>query len=295
MILADFHKNFLKLNYLVTQKNPWFNIFHDWAHDALVTKNGYCLAYVEEKLQTELETYERQAEESLALLLDEEGVEVVQHEAVPDEKNPVPVVDPATGQPAIDPMTGQPMMQPRMLHTVTIRKTKPAKNLCFRVLPPERTKVDINTDSFSLEHCKYFEYWDTLTISDLRALGFEVPDDIGSGDDELDDTEERRARDLYDEETIENDNQVDPSLRRVRARMIWISHDTDEDGIAELQYCVRVGSQILNKDGKPAIYPVTRIPVACVTPNINPHRHIGTSEIDITLANMVLASSLMPM
>jgi hypothetical protein len=142
------------LNYLVTQKNPWFNIFLCWAHDALVSKNGYCMAYVEEKLHTELETYERQSDEALALLMQDEGVEVVQGSSEPDLKTPPePVIDPMTGQPAIDPMTGQPIMQPpRMLHTVTLRKTKPSKKLCFKVLPPERTKVDSNTDSFSLEN-----------------------------------------------------------------------------------------------------------------------------------------------
>jgi hypothetical protein len=272
------------LNYLVTQKNPWFNIFLTWAHDALVSKNGYCMAYVEEKLHTELETYERQSDEALALLMQDEGVEVVSGSSEPDLKTPPePVMDPITQQPAIDPMTGQPIMQPpRMLHTVTLRKTKPSKKLCFKVLPPERTKVDSNTDSFSLEHATYFEFWDIVTLSDLRAMGFDADDDLADGD-ESDTTEEGDARNLYAEETLDqNSGAIDPAMKRVKARMIWIRHDTDEDGIAELQLCYRVGEELLTKDGKPAIYPFTRIPVACVTPNVNPHRHIGTSEADIT-------------
>jgi hypothetical protein len=272
------------LNYLVTQKNPWPIIFLTWAMDALTSKNGYCLPYIEEKLTTELETYERQSKESVQLLLQDEGAEIVEHSEEPDPKNPEPVIDPMTGQPVIDPATGQPAMQPRILHTVTIKKTKPKKKLCFKVIPPERTKTDIDTESFLLESASYFEYWDIVTISYLRSLGFDVDDDIASGDGDRDDTEEGQARDLYSEETLDlNDGDVDPSMRKVRARCIWIRHDTDEDGIAELQQLYRVGSEILTRNGKPAIYHCSRIPVACITPNINPHRHIGTSEADITV------------
>lgn len=282
------------LNYLVTQKNPWPVIFLTWAMDALVSKNGYCLPYVEEKITTELETYERQSKESLALLLQDEGVEIVQHSGELDPKNqepvtdemgqPIPVMDPM-GQPVVD-QNGQPQMQmqPRTLHTVTIKRTKPKKKLCFKVIPPERTKTDINTESFMLETSNYFEYWEIVTLSHLRSLGFDVDDDIASGDTDDDDTEEGRARDLYAEETLDYQSEhSDPSMRKVRARVIWIRHDTDEDGIAELQQVYRVGSHILEKDGKPAIYHCSRIPVACLTPNINPHRHVGTSEADITI------------
>lgn len=266
------------LNYLVTQKNPWPVIFNTWAMDALLSKNGYCEPYIESKVQTELETYERLSAPSLALLL-QDDVEVVEHSAEPDPKQLEPVTD-EMGQPMLDPM-GQPMTQPRVLHTVTIRKTKPRRKLCFKVIPPERTKCDINLETFMLADANYFEYWDDVTVSHLRAVGFDVPDDIET--DERDHTEEGRARDLYSEEAIEGDNDVDPSMRKVRLRCIWIRHDTDEDGIAELQKCYRVGEKILERDGKPAIYHCTRVGVACITPNINPHRHIGTSEADLTI------------
>lgn len=269
------------LNYMVTQKNRWLVIFHTWAMDALLSKNGYCLPYIEEKLQTELETYERQSDEGLSFLLQDEGVEVVEHTTEPDPQNMVQALD-AIGQPVIG-LDGQPVMQPRVLHTVTLKKTRPKKKLCFKVLPPERTKCDIDTESFLLEDSNYFEYWDIVTISHLRALGFDVEDDIASGEDDEDDTEEGRARDLYSEETTGHSElgSADPAMRKVRARCIWIRHDTDEDGIAELQQVYRVGQTILEKGGKPFVYHVSRIPVACITPNINPHRHIGTSEADL--------------
>src|SRR5258706_9482431 len=33
------------LNWLVTQKHPWFELFLEWATDALLTKNAYFLVY----------------------------------------------------------------------------------------------------------------------------------------------------------------------------------------------------------------------------------------------------------
>lgn len=271
------------LNYLVTQKNPWPVIFNTWAMDALLSKNGYCEPYMEEKLQTETETYQRLSEQSLALLL-QDDVEVIEHSEELDPKQLEPVMDPMTGQLVIDPMTGKPMMQPRTLHTVTLKKTKPKRKLCFKVIPPERTKCDINLETFMLADANYFEYWDDVTLSYLRSIGFDVADDIAGGEGR-DSTQEAYARNLYSEDAVSADpsGETDPAMKKVRLRCIWIRHDTDEDGIAELQKCYRVGESILDRDGYPAIYPCTRVGVSCITPNINPHRHVGTSEADLSI------------
>ncbi len=265
------------LNYVVTQRNPWFTIFTSWAQDALLSKNAYCLAYVENKIQTETETYLRQSDEAVAMLTQDEGVEIVSFESEPDNDSPPqPVMDPMTGGPMLDPMTGQPALQPRMLHNITIRRTTPQQKLRFRVLPPERCKVSEQTPSYSLEDCDYFEYYDDVTISSLRAQGFDVPDDIVSDDGAIPDTEVDDSRNLYSEREMES-NPIDPSMRLVRARMIWIRYDYDEDGIAEMQKVLRVGRRIFDMEQ------ATRIPVGCIVPNINTHRHIGTSLADMVV------------
>lgn len=256
------------LNYLITQRNPWFTTFATWAQDALQLKNGYCLAYMESKLQTETESYEKQSDEQVTLLTQDEGVEVVSFESFPDTDSP-PVV-------GVDPSTGLPMLQPKMLHNITIRRVLPQKRLRLRVLPPERCKVAEQTPSFSLEDCDYFEFYDDVTISSLRAQGFEVPDDILDDDGSSPDSDTDDARNLYDERQEES-TPVDPSMRLVRARMIWIRHDYDEDGIAELQKVLRVGRRILDREE------ASRIPVACIVPNINSHRHPGTSLADMVV------------
>ncbi len=257
------------LNFIVTQKNPWFDLFHIWATDALVTKNAYAIAYRDQRRSVQIERYERQTPEGLALLLQDRDVEVTSQRAYPDPDAPPPAA------PQMDPATGQMMAAPAapLLYDVELRLTETTPRISIKVIPPERCKVSQSTPSQRLsEDCPYFEYYEYKTLSDLRAEGFEVDDDIPTGDDL--ETEEDTARDQFNEQP--EGAPSDPAMRRVRARCIWIKHDYDEDGIAELQYVVRVGNSILHREE------VSRIPVACLVPIPLPHRHVGLSIADIT-------------
>jgi len=263
------------LNYLVTQKNNWFELVMTWCQDALLTKNSYMLCQMEEKHQVESEQYKGQSLEGVMKIQEGDGVEIIGQDQYPDPSGQMePVVDPMTGQPAIDPMTGQPAMQPRMLYDILIKRTKPTKNLKFRVLAPERCKVSEKTESFRLDDCSYFEFYDFVSISDLRCMGFDVPDDIPSDGRDPDD-EEEDARDQFHDIDTDDDAAYDPAMRRVRCRYIWIKFDFDQDGYSEMQYCVVVGSQVLFREE------CTRIPVSCIVPSIMPHRHMGLSIADM--------------
>jgi hypothetical protein len=262
------------LNHVVLQKNNWFEIFDTAASDALLTKAGYLYPYKEKRRQVEMEKYERQTQDSLALIL-QDGAEVVDMEEYPDEDaQPQPVIDPATGQPAIDPATGQPMMQPpAMLYDVEIRRTKEDVKYCIIVLPPERCKIAESTKTVQVRDSSYFEYYDFITISELREMGFDVEDDIADSDGK--DTEEDSARDQYSEQTgYDDENEIDPAMRKVKCRWIWIKHDYDEDGIAEKQYVIRVGQKILHREE------VNSTPVAVICPDPLPHRHVGLCPAD---------------
>ena len=260
------------LNYLVTQKNKWFKTCLTWFQDALITKNAYCMAFMEEKLRTEIEVYEGQSEEQVAMILDGD-VEVIGQQAYPDPNHePEPITDPETGEPMVDLETGElAFTDPQTLFDVQVRMTQPRKRLAFKVLPPERCLVDSSCTDYTLDGCDYFEYWDNVTISDLRAMGYPVEDD--AGDDEDYDTPEDDSRD-----EIFGDNRAnipDPASRKVKARWVWVRHDYDEDGIAELQHVVLVGRDIVDHQ------PVNTIPVSSLVPSINTHRHIGVSVLDL--------------
>ena len=259
------------INWVISQQNPWFETFITWATDALMTRNSYCMAYMDKQRITEVERYERQTEEGVAMILSDQDVEVISHSAYPDpDGQPQPIAGP-DGQPLIGP-DGQPMLgPPPMLYDLEIRRVGEKRKVCIHVLPPERCKVSQYTPSYRLCECDYFEYWENKTLSQLRADGFKVADDIP--DDGDPDTLEDASRDLYNEER--NDRPPDPSMRRVRARMIWIRHDYDEDGIAEMNYVVRVGKEILFREE------CGSIPVASMIPSPLPHRHLGISITDM--------------
>lgn len=263
------------LNFVITQKNNWFEIFLNWATDALLTKNAYCMAYKDTLVDTTVERYERQTEEGLAMLLSDKDVEVTGQKSYPDpDYQPQPMMQqgPQGPMPVTDQM-GQPAMQPPpMLYDLQLRRKCEKGRICLKVLAPERCKVSERTPTWRLEECDYFEHWDFKTLSDLRAEGFKVEDDIASSEDP--DTTEDTARDLYQEST-NTENKLDPSMRRVKARSIWIRYDMDGDGIAEMLYVVRVGQKILYQEE------VSRIPVACIVPTPLPHRHMGLSVADI--------------
>lgn len=233
------------LNYLITQRNRWFEVCQDWFTDALLTKNAYCWAYMDKEVSTETERYENQTLQGLALLL-QDGAQIV-------------------GQ--------EPADQSGELFNVDVLWTNEERKLCLTVLPPERCKVSHLTPSFTLRDCPYFEYWDFVTISSLRAEGYDVPDDVN--DDSKGTTDEDSSRDIYSEADRDDQRNVnDPSMRRVRARHVWIRYDYNGDGIAELNYVLRVGRMVLLRED------ASRIPVASIVPNTLPHRHVGMSIAD---------------
>lgn len=162
---------------------------------------------------------------------------------------------------------------PPMLYDVEIRRVKEEVKYCIEVLPPERCKVSQQTKTVQVaDSCPYFEFYDFPTISDLRQDGFDVDDDIGTIDDDV--SMEDAARNQYGETSYEEGTSPDPAMRRVKCRWIWVRFDYNGDGIAELQYVIVVGSQILHREE------CNRIPIAVLCPDKLPHRHIGTCPAD---------------
>lgn len=261
------------INHVIQDKNDWFRIFLEWCSDALLTKNAYAMAYFDKSVEVESEFYYGLTEEELVLLMQDPAIELVGHSQYPDQMG-------------------------MMVSDVEIKRTMNKGQVKICVLPPERCKVDENTPSFSLRGANYFEYWDYKTRSEIQEMGLQLDvEGIKAGED-AHDTPEDEARDQFSE-TREGDDAVDPSMRKHKVRMVWIRHDYNEDGIAELQFCIVVGSQILFREE------CNSIPVAAIVPTPLPHRHIGLSIRDAvtdlqrintvlwrqTLQNMYLANN----
>jgi hypothetical protein len=297
------------INHLVTKRNQWTQIFHDWCKDALLTKNAYCMAYYDKTKMVEYETYVNQSDDSFALLMqDKDDFEVLEHSSEVDEdqqkaneqqfaqamqqyqmgmqqmqgqyQQAAMQAQQSGQQPPPPPEPPPPPQKPPtpMLHSIKLRRTEEEGKVCLRVLPPERCVVHHSTRDYTLDSANFFEYWEEMTLSDVRQMGFDVDDDIG---DDLrgsrGDTNEDFARDLYNENRDRSGEGWEPSMRRVRVRMCWIRHDYDDDGIAEMQYAIVVGNKVLFREE------CSRIPVASIVATPIPHRHIGISIADVML------------
>lgn len=244
-------------NHVLMAKNNGFLVLHDWFHDALVQRNGYVMVQASVKKQANREKYQGLTDDEFQMLMQSEGVELVEHEARP-------VVQMTTAGP-----------YQATLHDAVIRQV--VDYACVEVtnIPPERCLVAADWPGITLEGCPFVEVIDYKSVSELRELGYEVEDTISDQDEmEFSDYAEE-IRGITDGDYItRNETDGDPLTRPLRVRYVWIQHDADEDGIAELHRLVIVGSTILEDEEDDII------PVACITPGRLPHEHIGQSVDD---------------
>jgi hypothetical protein len=250
------------INHLIQDKNDWFRIALEWFSDALLTKNAYAMAYWDSSVQVEKEKYTGLGDLELSMLLQDQDVEVTAHSSYPDTASLQ-----GMGMPQA---VGAAFEQP-MLHDIEVKRTKKRGQVKICVLPPERCKVSEYTPSFSLKGSDYFEYWDFKTVSQIREMGLDVnPDQAGAETGR--DTPEDSARDDLGEHRGES--ATDPTMKRMKVRMVWIRHDYNDDGMAEMLFVIVAGKQVLYVDE------CNSIPVASIVPTPLPHRHPGLSIRD---------------
>lgn len=258
------------LNWLVLNKTNWFQTFDTASTDALLNKAAYLYVYREDFTQTESERYERQTQAGVHLILQDKSAKLVSLKEYPDpDYEPVP-------QPTQTPQGPQLVIPPPVtLFDIEIKRVKPDRKFCIKALPPERVKVAKTCTNVQVKDSDYFEYWDFPTISDLRALGYDIPDDVATEHDT--NRQEDAARDQYAENAWLHDSSTDPAMRRVRCRWIWLRYDMDEDGISELLHVIRIGNEVFE------VEQVNRIPVAVLCPDPLPHRHVGNAVADVVI------------
>lgn len=243
------------VNYIVQQKNNWFEVFYSWMHDALIQKNGYVKVYWDDEIDTIQESYSGLTDDEFMLLMQSQDVEIVEHAEMIDE-------------------TGF------RQHSVKLRRTKPRNIVRIVNLAPEFVLVSQNAKILNLNDpaCEFVEHREYKTISQLREQGFDVPDDIADSGDGIGDWEEN-LRDDYTpfRDTNRDGAGGDRSMRRVKVRECWVRVDYDGDGLAELRHVIVVGTTVLlNEDAD-------FVPIAALCPTPLAHRHYGLSVADAVM------------
>lgn len=236
----------LYINHIALRKNDAWNLFNGWLHDGLTQKVGYVEPYWDDAEDNSVESYKGLTIEEATLLTQDRSVEVV--EAEQGEEG---------------------------TFDIKVERTAPNRGVRYQNLPPESVLVDENATELSLQKCDFVQVRERKTISDLRALGYTVPEDISDGG-LADLTGEEAARD--EDGLVENDGEEpDPTMRKVWVRRTWIRTALYGGGArAKLWYVVLVGTTILEKEEAEFV----RVIPFC--PHPLPHAHYGLSAVDET-------------
>lgn len=281
------------VNWVITQKNSAFQNFGTWFRDALLCKNGYIKAYWEDRSDITMEQYKGLTDVQFEMVLQDVEVTPTQHTAYPDPSIP-PMNQMAQAMPGAMPQQPQapgmpPMPPPQqpMLHDVVLRRKKTRGYVRYDNVPAEEMRVHHSTRGPDLSDSIYVEHRTPKTLSEIRQMGYNVPDEwAGKMDDPAGDIE-AVARDRFAElQFLTDDDGADPSTRRATFREVWMRCDEDGDGIAELRKVCLVNRHILADDETDIV------PIACITPVIQPHRHVGYGYYDF-LKNIEAARTAM--
>lgn len=242
------------VNFVVTKKNPWFQICHTWFKDALLEKVGYVKVFWEEKEEYNEERYEGLSEDELAFILADRDVEIIEQDAVLG-------------------LNG-------IVYSVKLKQLSPCKQVRIENLPPEEVFVSMRTRSVNLQDSPFVQHRCYKTVSDLRAAGYKLDMTKLASYEDI----ESEVRDIYDEQDYQDDAAEENKL--VLVRESWLMIDDDKDGVAELKRVLIAGTQVLERE------PADFVPVVAICPVPMPHRHIGLSEADLVMDLQLLKSTV---
>lgn len=250
-------------NWYLQNKNDFYSHIVAALTDALLLKNGYIAGMWSVREDVMTEVYKGLADEEFAMLLSDGEVEVVEHSEMPD---PMAV-------PGIDPQTGMPLPQP-MLHDAKVERKKADEFVAIEAVPPDEIVVSRRHRWTSLADCDFVQWRRRVTVGQLRAEGFDIPDDV----EEYEDIGlESIERERYDDDRVFGDESPDPSRKVVMFKDNYIRMDLRGTGKQQLWRVAYVDGQTV-----PALKEEADcVPFAAFAPIIYPHSHIGTSIYDL--------------
>lgn len=260
------------INYIFSRLNNGFLVLYCLFKDALLQKNGYCKVYWENYTDASRETYEKLTDMELAMLMQDGELEIVEQTAIPDLSQPPMVMPDGSARPPL-------------LYNVVFRRTKKYGKTCVDPTPPEEILISRHTPN-ELEKARFVEHRTKKTISAIREMGYEVPDDIA--DDTYENTnQERIARESVDDASAgDGDESMDPATREVWLREAYLHVDFDGDKIAEFRKVTLIGKKLLDNVEFDSLSVIggTAIPI--------PHKHNGLSLHDLVKDIQLIKSTI---
>jgi len=270
------------LNFVVSQKNNGYMLFYNWFMDALMNKYGIVEYLWEENNTTSVEKYTGLTDEELAMLVQNEGVEIEEQTSYPDEFTMR--TQPQQQQP--DPANPQQMPQETpMAHDVTVRVRKSKGEAKIYNIPPEEFLFNSDLATQNIKDATFVQREVYKSISDIREMGFNIPDDIDDDAEDFSTFSERQNRhDSYRQKPgVHTD---DAAGKMVLFKVSHCLYDLNSDGITELVRITRVGDNILE------IEEVEEIPYSIIHCHVMPHKFAGVASADVVAPIQDLKTSL---
>jgi len=286
------------LNYLLRKKNPGYMIIYTWVMDALKSKVGFIKVWWDDAPIETTEEYRGQTDVQLAILLDDDEIEVTGQRAYEDEgaaKQRAQMLEQAAQQ-LTQMAAGDPQQyaqaqqqfaameqQPApMLYDITVKRTREGGKLCIENIPPDEMMVsrsckDIDDNTFKGHRVR-------RTVRYLKERGYDV-EDVKFDDPAQ--SPEAQERDLLG---LNNQVTAPAEAQDADSRMVWLEEcyvyaDIDGDGPA-LFKVMRAGGKILDRekvDANPFV-DLASIPL--------PHQFFGWSMADLAMPHQKIKTSL---
>jgi hypothetical protein len=249
-------------NYVFYKQNNGFLILYTAIKDALQVGNC-AVTWRKETTETVSTLPFKGATPEMLTMLTQDGSEII-------EATESPIIDPATGQPAIDQM-GQPIMG----FSGRFKKVEEKTIIKVEAFSPADLLIEDSWTSPLLADCPYSARLMTVTMSDMKQMGFDVTaDELRASSESQFDERERLSspnREMFDRQ----DHSEDDSMAEGVLRIEYVLADIDGDGIAELTCVHRLEQRILSKEV------VSHVPFATFSPVLNTHRWAGMSIHDL--------------
>lgn len=207
------------VNYLFFKDNEGYRTLYNATHDSLLGGNGIVYHYWDPTPETEITHHTRLTPPQIALLLEDEGVEILAQRQN-DEPDTISAPD----------ETGQMVEMQVPTFDVKVSRSKSRGKLCVHTCKPENFYLD--SEAVTIAEARFCAYLhDHKTRSDLVRMGFDK------------DAVENLSRysKVSDQETLAREwNKVDIDTNLLKSQdlidlyEVYVKADIDGDGIAEL-------------------------------------------------------------
>jgi len=246
-------------NHCIFVKNNGWVELNTWVKSALLFKNAFIRWFWEERFDWKVEEYENMIAEEVDALTSEDDVEIIEliteTETIDNE-----IVE--------------------YYSSVKLRRKVDNSKIKLENIPPE--SFMINRTATSIADATFVGIQTDISLSDLRAQGFDVDDDLGVDNGETFNT----LKGSYGEDSnrqsfngIYEDNSEDilgAANKLITVNEVWMRIDRDGDGLAELKRFIIAGNEILLEEYADSI------PMANLNPIEIPHAFYGMSIADVT-------------